>query len=177
MWVDVQSCFDKMRLDDVIYDSIEAGCNIKATRVLRKFSDKTIIKLKGDPRNNGAGVGSEVWGTLGQGSNFAPPGIGLTSCKSVAEEFEGEEHLMAKVGEVTADQQSYVDDIAAMPRNEKSTREVSEKIGTALETISLRSHPDKTEVVVSGGNGGEGKDGEFHVVNFNINYNNTEYFR
>ena len=151
--VDVQSCFDKMRLDDVIYDSLEAGCDPKATRVLRQFSDKTVIKLRGDHRNNGRGEGRVVTGTLGQGSNFAPPGIGLTSSKSIREEFKEEDkHLMARLGQVHSDNQSYVDDIASMPEDEVSTRKVSEKLGSALEVISLRSHPDKTEVVVSGNN-------------------------
>ena len=108
--------------------------------------------MRGDPRNDGKGVGKVVRGTVGQGSNFAPPGIGLTSSKSVKMEFKDSEHLMAKVGTVTSDQQSYVDDIAAMPEGEDSTREVSRKIGEALETISLKSHPNKTEVVVSGTN-------------------------
>ena len=84
--------------------------------------------------------------------NFAPPGIGLTMSKSIKNEFEGSDHLRAKVGEVVTDPQLYVDNIATMPKNEKSLREVSVKIGSALETILLRSHPDKTEVVVSGRN-------------------------
>ena len=150
--VDVQACFDKMRLDDVIYDTIEAGASLKVTRALRKFSDKTVIRLRGDPRENGQGEGREVRGTLGQGSNFAPPGIGLTTSKSIKQEFVDSEHLLAKVGEVVTDSLSYVDDIATLPRNEKCLRKASVKIGEALETISLRSHPDKTEVVVSGRN-------------------------
>ena len=150
--VDVQACFDRMRLDDVIYDTIEANANLKATRALRKFSDRTIIKLRGDTRNNGEGVGRLVTGTLGQGSNFAPPGIGLTSSKSLKSELKDSGHLMARVGSVESSAQSYVDDTAAMPKNEKSLKVVCEKIGDALETISLQSHPEKTEIIVSGRN-------------------------
>ena len=85
--VDVQACFDKMVLDDVVFDTIEAGADLKATRVLRKFSDRTVIKLRGDQRNGGEGEGREIRGTLGQGSNFAPPGIGLTTSKSIMSKF------------------------------------------------------------------------------------------
>ena len=150
--VDVRACFDRMVLDDVIYDTIEAGADRKAVRVLRKFSDKTIIKLKEDHRNDGKGVGRLVTGTLGQGSNFAPPGIGLTTSKSIKTHFEGAEHIMAKLGNVSAEPQSYVDDISTLPKDESGLREACWRIGKALEVISLESHPDKTEVVISGRN-------------------------
>ena len=55
--VDVKACFDQMVLDDVVYDTIEAGADLKATRVIRAFSNKTEIRLRGDPRNEGQGVG------------------------------------------------------------------------------------------------------------------------
>ena len=148
--VDVQACFDKMVLDDVIYDTIEAGADLKATRVARKFTNKTEIRLTGDPRNNGKGVGRVIWRTLGQGSNFAPPGIGLTTSKSLQDNFKDIEHVLAKIGNVTADPQSYVDDMATMLKDEKAVGVASQRIGRALEVISLKSHPDKTEVIVSG---------------------------
>ena len=148
--VDVQACFDKMVLDDVIFDTIQAGADLKATRVLRKFSDKTEIRLRGDPRNSGKGEGRVITGTLGQGSNFAPPGIGLTTSKSLGEEFKDSGNILAKIGKVETLPQSYVDDMATLPANLKGVKEASMKIGTALEKISLRSHPDKTEVIVSG---------------------------
>ena len=148
--VDVQACFDKMVLDDVIYDTIEARADLKATRVARKFTDKTEIRLTGDPRNKGKGVGRVIWGTLGQGSNFAPPGIGLTTSKSLQDNFSDVNHVLAKIGNVTADPQSYVDDMATMLKDEKAVHVASLRIGRALEGISLKSHPDKTEVIVSG---------------------------
>ena len=150
--VDVKSCFDKMILDDVVFDTIEAGADLKATRVIRKFSNKTEIRLRGDPRNGGQGESRVIYGTLGQGSNFAPPGIGLTTSKSLWAQFQDEEadKILAKVGDVRSDPQSYVDDMATMPNNAKSLRAVGHKVGRALELISLQSHPDKTEVVVSG---------------------------
>ena len=148
--VDVQACFDKMVLDDVIYDTIESGADLRATRALRKFSNTTIIKLKGDDRNGGEGEGRTVTNTLGQGSNYAPPGIGLTTSKSLWSEFEGAKNIMAMLGDVVADPQSYVDDIATLLMNEKGLREACSRISRALENISLRSHPDKTEVIISG---------------------------
>ena len=48
--------------------------------------------------------------------------------------------------------QSYVDDMMTMPKDAKSLREACLRIGAALEEISLRSHPDKTEVIVTGRN-------------------------
>ena len=150
--VDVQSCFDKMVLSDVIFDTLESGANPRAVRALRKFSDTTVIKLKGDMRNNGEGEGRTIKNTLGQGSNYAPPGIGLTTSKSLWQQFEGAEGIMAMIGEVVADPQSYVDDIATLPMDEVGLVEACQRISVALENISLRTHPDKTEVVVSGRN-------------------------
>lgn len=148
--VDVQACFDRMVLDDVVYDTIQAGADLKATRVIRKFSDKTEIRLRGDYRNHGQGVGKEIRGTLGQGSNFAPPGIGMTTSRSLLHEFEKPGNMMAKLGEVETLPQSYVDDMATMPANLKGVKEAGVRIGTALENISLRSHPDKSEIIVTG---------------------------
>ena len=150
--VDVKSCFDRMVLEDVVYDTIEAGADLKATRVLKKFSDKTEIRLRGDPRNNGQGVGRHIRGTLGQGSNFAPPGIGLTTSKSLWSQFKDSSGILASLGQVVADPQSYVDDMATMPMNEQGLKEASRRIGAALEGISLNSHPEKTEVIISGRN-------------------------
>ena len=57
---------------------------------------------------------------------------------------------MASLGEVTTGACAYVDDIEVMPKDEESLRLVSGKIGRALQKISLKSHPKKTEIVVSG---------------------------
>ena len=152
LMVDVQACFDKMRLDDVVHDVIEAGGDLKAVRVIRKFSDTTVIKLKGDRRGSeGDGVGAVIRGTLGQGSNFAPPGIGLCTSKSIMANMEGAEKSLARLGDVVIPPSCYVDDINAIPRNEAGLRDVCTRVGRAMEVISLKTHPDKTEVIVSGG--------------------------
>ena len=150
--VDVRACFDKIRLSDVVFDTLEAGGDAKAVRVLRKLADKTEIRLRGDQRNNGAGEGRLVYGTVGQGTNWAPGGIGLTSSKCIDKEFdeESKDKLLAAVGTARSDPQSYVDDIATFPKNEPSLRQVTRRTGAALSTISLNSHPTKTEVIISG---------------------------
>ena len=60
------------------------------------------------------------------------------------------EGILALLGDVVADPQSYVDDIATMLMDESGLREACPRISQALEEILLRSHPDKTEVVISG---------------------------
>ena len=87
---------------------------------------------------------------LGQGSNFALPGIDLTTSKAIKSQFDGQGRMLACVGDVQSEPQSYVDDISTMPSNVKELREAGLRIGKALEQISLRSHPDKTEVIVTG---------------------------
>ena len=146
--VDVKACFDKIRLEDVIFDTLQSGADSKATRILNKLSDNTEIRLTGDMRN----TGRKVTGTLGQGTNYAPGGIGLTSSKSVNHEFtdENKDRLLARVGSARSDPLSYVDDILTIPRNEPCLRKVSVMVGKALKNISLLSHPQKTEVIVSG---------------------------
>ena len=152
--VDVRACFDKIRLSDVIFDTLEAGADAKAIRVLNKMASETVIKLKGDHRNEGEGVGRMVKNTLGQGTNLAPGGIGLTSSKTVDQTFDGDtkRKMLASVGDAGSDPQSYVDDISTFPKNEPSLRGVTVLIGDALERISLQSHPTKTEVIISGRN-------------------------
>ena len=146
--VDVKACFDKIRLEDVVFDTLQAGADPKATRILSKLSDNTEIRLTGDKREEGR----KVTGTLGQGTNYAPPGIGLTSSKSVDHKFpeETKNKLLARIGTARSDNQSYVDDISTFPQNEPCLRKVSVLMGQALRSISLLSHPQKTEVIISG---------------------------
>ena len=151
LFVDVASCFDKIQLSDVIFDAIMAGGDRKAIRVIKQFSDVTEIRLKGDLRGDDRqGIGAIVRGTTGQGSNFAPPSIGLTTSKAVQDQFGGNYDQLAKIGSVTSQPSLYVDDIKAMARDEKGVRGASQTIGRALQTICLQSHPDKSEIVVSG---------------------------
>ena len=152
--VDVRACFDKIPLQTVIFDTLEAGADAKATRVLNKMASRTEIKLTGDKRNNGKGESRTVTNTLGQGTNYAPGGIGLSSSKTIDHEFTetDKNQLMAAVGSARADPLQYVDDISAFPKNEPCLRKVTVKVGVALENILLESHPQKTEVIVSGRN-------------------------
>ena len=62
LFVDVASCFDRIQLSDVIYDSIQAGADLKAVRMIHKFSDNTQIKIRGEDRS---GRGALVKGTTG----------------------------------------------------------------------------------------------------------------
>ena len=135
-----------------MFDTLEAGADAKATRVLNKLADTTEIRLKGDTRNGGEGEGRIVRGTLGQGTNYAPGGIGLTSSKAVEGKFpeDVKEKYLAAVGDTTSDAMTYVDDISTFPKNEPSLRKVSVMLGDALKGISLESHPTKTEIIVSG---------------------------
>ena len=94
----------------------------------------------------------EIRGTLGQGSNFAPAGIGLCSSKSISLHFQEPraEEALTRLGSVTVPPACYVDDINAMPRGVSGLNEVCRRIREAMEEISLSTHPDKTEVVVMG---------------------------
>ena len=76
----------------------------------------------------------------------------MTSSKAVDGKFtEGDkDKLLARVGNARSDPQSYVDDISTFPKNEPCLRKAAKMIGEALQTISLQSHPTKTEVIVSG---------------------------
>ena len=151
LFVDVAACFDKIQLSDVVYDTIMAGADLKATRMIVKFSDVTEIRMTGDMRGeDGKGVGLIVTGTTGQGSNFAPPSIGLTTSKAVQKQFEGAGDELADLGRIKTDPSLYVDDIKVMTNNEAGLRRATGKVGRALQTICLKSHPDKSEVVVSG---------------------------
>ena len=151
LFVDVAACFDKIQLSDVVYDTIMAGADLKATRMIQKFSNVTEIRMTGDFRGeDGKGRGVTVMGTTGQGSNFAPPSIGLTTSKAVKGQFEDAGDELADLGRVKTSPSLYVDDIKVMTNNEEGLRAATVKVGRALQTICLQSHPDKSEVVVSG---------------------------
>ena len=147
LFVDVAACFDRIRLNDVVSDALKAGADRKTTRMIHKFSEVTEIMIRGDEREKGV----MVKGTMGQGSNFAPPSIGLTTSKAVMSQFgPNPEEIMASAGSVTLDPCSYVDDIEVITKNEEGLRRACQSVGRWLQTICLESHPDKSEVVVSG---------------------------
>ena len=109
------------------------------------------MRIRGDDRGpDGDGRGVTVWGTTGQGSNFAPPSIGLTTSKTVMETIEEDQGHLARLGQISLDPNAYVDDIETMAENEEGLRVLSTRIGRALQKICLQSHPDETEAVISG---------------------------
>ena len=144
--IDVSSMFDKVVLNDALYDAVSAGADSKAVFMLGKYSEKSIIKIRNDPDSERSRI---VHKTLGQGTNFAPKiislsmGIAIDNCIPIQN--------MDRVGVVEVPPRSYIDDVSILNANVAAARENGVKVGRALEILSLRANPKKSSIIVTGG--------------------------
>ena len=144
--IDLRACFDRIRLNDVIFDVIGTGADIKAVKMIKELSKETIISIAGDPKNNRTAV---VEDALAQGSKFAAPGAGLTIGLITEEAIPIENCL--KVGTTTIPPRDYVDDALILNKGVDETRINGERFSRAVQTVSLQCNPVKSAVVVIGG--------------------------
>ena len=78
--VDLISCFDKIHINDVTYDMCLTGADTKAIKMLHKISNKTVIKISGDPEESRS---AEVIGAVGQGTGYACKGTSYSVGKGM----------------------------------------------------------------------------------------------
>ena len=78
-FADLRSCFDRIRLQDVVYDIADAGADLKALKVAYDLARETNIKIAGDPCQERSAV---VLDTTGQGTSLAPKATSLSVGKT-----------------------------------------------------------------------------------------------
>ena len=73
--IDLQACFDKIRMADVFFDLAVSNVDLKALKVAHDFSKETIIRIAGDPDSSRKAPIEE---SCGQGNSIACKGSSLT---------------------------------------------------------------------------------------------------
>ena len=146
-FVDVKACFDKLRLDDLVYDTIKSGANLKATKLIKTFSEKIKIKISGDTDSDRCAV---VTNTAGQGSNYAPIGASLSMGVSTSNNFKDSDSDCYKLGNVIIKPSLFVDDKSVVSRNTDAARNNGLRISSSLDDLGLKANCSKTVTVVFG---------------------------
>ena len=121
-----QSQIDQLRLNDVVFDTLMTGADVKAVKVLHDFTKEIQIKIASDPNEEISGV---VKGTVQQGSNFAPKGSTLSIGKATQDSVPMEN--CDKVGDQIVPTSTYVDDAIIPNKDVVAARENGEKITKA----------------------------------------------
>ena len=145
--VDVTKCFDKAHLNDVVFRTLEANCDIKTTKTLFDLSDKTLIKIRKDPLERE----TEVNNTCGQGTVYAPLGCALAVAKEIEEGVVKNDNLEKCDYQGTVIEPAcFIDDVSDISTSAEMAKLRGEQIGKALERVALKINPKKTVVIVTG---------------------------
>ena len=145
LMVDVSKFFDKCKLSDLVYDVMMAGLDPKDVKIINDFTKCTLIRMSGDS----SGKGLVVMNTGGQGSVFAPMAASLSLGKSLDQQFNDFCDL-ARMGAIYVPPLGYIDDVLVSAHSAEGMREAAARVTRTLDTLSLKSNPDKTKLIIIG---------------------------
>ena len=145
--VDLKKCFDKIKLSDAIYSVSQTGCDLKALKMIKEYSDEIKIRINGDPNDERVGV---VKNSCGQGTQFAPKGTGLLIGLATLEAIPMEG--CAKVGEKVVLPADFVDDVLIHNYDDQTARSNAESLSESFDLLSMEVNANKSAVIVTGGN-------------------------
>lgn len=144
---DIRKCFDKLVLNDLVYDSAVSGADLKAVKMLKAFHEDFEIVMASDNSDNPRS--RMIPKTAGQGTNAAPGWAGNSQAQTVDKHVDFE--LCAKVGETQTKPKAFVDDIMVIPGDANKARQMGPQITRAFDELSIKIHEDKTVIIVPGG--------------------------
>ena len=145
--MDIQKCFDKCKLDDILYELAQAGVKGKQLRLIRAFNENTSISIQGDVDMKRR---ANIINSVGQGTNGAVDGSALMIARVLEQHFNGDDEKM-KLGEVEIDPTGYVDDVANLRDSVQGAKAAGARMTAAIDELSLKAHPTKTVNIVCGG--------------------------
>ena len=145
--MDIQKCFDKCKLNDILYEFGQAGIKGRQLRLIKQFNEKTNIVIQGDVDS---GRSASIENSVGQGTNGAVDGAALMMARVLEQHFGGDETKI-KLGEIEVDPTGYVDDVANLRDTVDGAKEAGRRMTKAVDELSLKAHPTKTVNIVIGG--------------------------
>ena len=139
--LDIKKCFDKCKLQDILYEFCQAGVRGKNLRIIESLNEGTVIKIQGD-------VDSErkmsIPNSVGQGTTTAVDGASLMIGRVVSTKMAKGEDLKLKVGDVTINPSGFVDDIGNLKGDAAGAVDAGQRLTEAVDELSLEAHPQKT---------------------------------
>ena len=150
--IDLQACFDKVRLNDIACDMIEADVDLKALKIAHKMSDTNIISISRDPDDN---RNAKISKSVGQGTSVAAKGTSLTVGKATHDAIPLEN--CAKINNLHINPLAFVDDLLISNAGTNEARENGRRMSRAMEVLSLTCNNVKSVMVVAGRNNKETK--------------------
>ena len=152
IFMDIMSCFDRVRLDDILFETVQAGVIGRPLINIRDYTDKLVIKMQGDTNPNRKAM---ISNSTGQGTSFAPVGTSLLMSKSLdvkvkQKSDEEQKQMESVVGGVKMRKNFFVDDLAKINENVKEILLNCQVITESLDELGLKAHPDKSGLLVFG---------------------------
>ena len=144
--VDLTSCFDRVRLNDLTYDVANCNVDLKALKFLHMMNQRTVIKMAGDHDDKRS---ADVLGSVGQGTGFAAKATGLSV--SVATEMAIPVENCDKIIDSPTPPRDFVDDVVIPNKDVDCTRENGKLISNGMDLLALDINPAKSAVIVTGG--------------------------
>lgn len=151
IFMDIKSCFDKVRLNDILFETAQCGVIGRPLRNIKEYTDNLIIKIQGDPDKSRE---RKIFNSTGQGSGFAPVGTSLVMAKTLKinmDKYTGNE-LIGNVKGVKMNPNYFVDDLAKNCVTALEAKANGEVITETLDELGLSAHPDKSGILVYGKN-------------------------
>ena len=143
--VDISACFDKVRLNDVTWDIMQTGADLKALKVIHMLSQKTVIHISGDPDPKRC---KQVEMSVGQGTSIASKATSLSIGKATSNSIPIEN--CDQIGECQISPMDFVDDVNICNSGPDEARANGEFISKAMEVLSLTCNDVKSVIIVSG---------------------------
>ena len=152
IFMDIKSCFDKIKLSDILYESTQCGVMGRPLRVINDYTNNLVIHMQGDPDTNRIGKLSD---TTGQGSGFAPVGTSMVMAKTldnnIKKSSESDQKLIvSSVKGLVLKPNFFVDDLAKPCGKVPEVVANGRVITQTLDELSLTAHPDKSGVLIFG---------------------------
>ena len=152
IFMDIKACFDRVRLNDILFETVQAGVVGRPLKNIATYTDNLIIKMVGDDNQERQ---RRISNSTGQGSGFAPVGTSLVMAKTLemkikARALEEGATIIKSVGGITLHHNFFVDDLSKNCSEVKELEINANIITEALDELHLQAHPDKSGVLVYG---------------------------
>ena len=144
--MDIVKCFDKCKLNEIMYELGQAGIHGRQLRLFEAFNEDTVIKIQGDVDSEREAV---IKNSVGQGTTGAVQGSALMMARAIDNNFKNNKNKI-KIGEEEVGPSGFVDDMQGLSGDIKGAKETGESFTRAIEELSLKAHPEKTVNIVVG---------------------------
>ena len=182
VFMDIKACFDRIRLNDILFEAAQAGVVGKPLRCIKEYTEGLNIRIRGDPNPDRV---RKITNSTGQGSGFAPVGTSMVMAKTlenrIEERSEEEKKLIiSEVSGVKLKPNFFVDDLAKNCGKVKEVKIMGEVISDTLNELRLDAHPEKSGVLMYGAEIDKFKkeleDDPAYVQGFKLNVKESETY-